>query len=103
MSPEYATDGTFSVKSDIFSLGVLMLEIVSGIKNRGFSHPNHHHNLLGHVSVKYSLSHSLSLSSLGEFGNVNYNCSRHGCCGRRTGPWNYWIHVWRIHAQDLKY
>ncbi|CAN4102819.1 unnamed protein product [Withania somnifera] len=49
MSPEYAVDGKFSVKSDVFSLGVLLLEIVSGRKNRTFSHPDHHHNLVGHV------------------------------------------------------
>jgi len=50
MSPEYAFDGKFSVKSDVFSLGVLLLEIVSGKRNRGFCHPDHEHNLLGHVS-----------------------------------------------------
>ena len=50
MSPEYAIDGKFSVKSDVFSLGVLLLEIVSGKRNRGFHHPDHHHTLLGHVS-----------------------------------------------------
>ncbi|GAA0160960.1 transmembrane signal receptor [Lithospermum erythrorhizon] len=49
MAPEYAVDGKFSVKSDVFSMGVLMLEIVSGKKNRSFSHPDHHHNLLGHA------------------------------------------------------
>lgn len=49
MSPEYAVDGLFSMKSDIFSFGVLVLEIVSGKKNRGFSHPDHRHNLLGHA------------------------------------------------------
>ncbi|WVZ59666.1 hypothetical protein U9M48_009776 [Paspalum notatum var. saurae] len=36
MSPEYAMDGVFSTKSDVFSFGVLVLEIVSGKKNRGF-------------------------------------------------------------------
>ncbi|KAJ1294769.1 hypothetical protein BS78_01G172000 [Paspalum vaginatum] len=36
MSPEYAMDGVFSTKSDVFSFGVLLLEIVSGKKNRGF-------------------------------------------------------------------
>ncbi|KAL7213291.1 hypothetical protein ACSBR2_015913 [Camellia fascicularis] len=50
MSPEYAIDGHFSVKSDVFSFGVLVLEIVSGKKNRGFYHPDHDLNLLGHVS-----------------------------------------------------
>ncbi|XAR56611.1 Non-specific serine/threonine protein kinase [Bertholletia excelsa] len=49
MSPEYAIDGKFSMKSDIFSLGVLLLEIVSGLRNRQFHHPDHHHNLLGHA------------------------------------------------------
>nr|GEV33116.1 putative S-locus glycoprotein domain-containing protein [Tanacetum cinerariifolium] len=34
ISPEYAVNGIFSVKSDIFSFGVLVLEIVSGKKNR---------------------------------------------------------------------
>ncbi|MBA0822993.1 hypothetical protein Goarm_019753, partial [Gossypium armourianum] len=28
---------------------VLVLEILSGKKNRGFSHPDHDHNLLGHA------------------------------------------------------
>lgn len=55
MSPEYAVDGLFSLKSDVFSFGVLILEIVSGKKNRGFNHPDHHHNLLGHVSQKMKL------------------------------------------------
>ncbi|XP_044421841.1 G-type lectin S-receptor-like serine/threonine-protein kinase B120 [Triticum aestivum] len=31
-SPEYVMDGVFSVKSDIYSFGVLLLEIVSGLK-----------------------------------------------------------------------
>ncbi|KAL3742092.1 hypothetical protein ACJRO7_017556 [Eucalyptus globulus] len=34
MSPEYAMYGQFSVKSDVFSFGVLMLEIITGKKNQ---------------------------------------------------------------------
>ncbi|ESR65312.1 hypothetical protein CICLE_v10007451mg [Citrus x clementina] len=49
MSPEYAIDGLFSVKSDVFSFGVLVLEIICGKKNRGFNHADHDHNLLGHA------------------------------------------------------
>lgn len=52
MSPEYAAHGQFSVKSDVFSFGVLVLEIISGKKNKGFDHEDHHLNLLGHVSIK---------------------------------------------------
>jgi serine/threonine protein kinase len=50
MPPEYAIDGLFSVKSDVFSYGVLILETVSAKKNRGFYHPEHDLNLQGHVS-----------------------------------------------------
>ncbi|KAI3817666.1 hypothetical protein L1987_11462 [Smallanthus sonchifolius] len=50
ISPEYAVHGRFSIKSDVFSFGVLMLEMVSGKRNREFSHKDHSDNLLGHVS-----------------------------------------------------
>ncbi|KAL8510413.1 hypothetical protein ACS0TY_017289 [Phlomoides rotata] len=50
MAPEYAIAGKFSVKSDIFSMGVVLLEIVSGKKNRGFErNSDHFHSLLGHA------------------------------------------------------
>ncbi|XP_059450314.1 G-type lectin S-receptor-like serine/threonine-protein kinase At4g03230 [Corylus avellana] len=34
MSPEYVFDGLFSVKSDVFSFGVVLLEIISGKKTQ---------------------------------------------------------------------
>ncbi|KAI9105178.1 hypothetical protein K1719_022707 [Acacia pycnantha] len=49
MPPEYAIDGHFSFKSDVFSFGVLLLELLSGEKNKGFFHPDHKLNLLGHA------------------------------------------------------
>jgi hypothetical protein len=54
MSPEYALEGLFSIKSDVFSFGVLMLEIVSGRKNTGFYQTDSFH-LLGYVSILYAL------------------------------------------------
>ncbi|CAN0914721.1 G-type lectin S-receptor-like serine/threonine-protein kinase At4g03230, partial [Linum grandiflorum] len=36
MSPEYALDGKFSTKSDVFSFGIVVLEILTGRKNTGF-------------------------------------------------------------------
>ncbi|XP_023913128.1 G-type lectin S-receptor-like serine/threonine-protein kinase At4g27290 isoform X1 [Quercus suber] len=49
MAPEYAIDGLFSVKSDVFSFGILLLEILSGKKNRGSFHPSHGQNLVGNA------------------------------------------------------
>ena len=50
MSPEYVMHGQVSVKLDVFSFGVLILEILSGKKNRNFSDPDQQLNLLGYVS-----------------------------------------------------
>ncbi|KAK9681753.1 hypothetical protein RND81_10G025700 [Saponaria officinalis] len=36
MSPEYAMEGQFSEKSDVFSFGVVLLQIVSGKRNNDF-------------------------------------------------------------------
>ncbi|CAL5359540.1 unnamed protein product [Camellia sinensis] len=49
MSPEYVIDGLFSIKSYVFSFGVMILEILSGKSNRRFHHPDHNFNLLGHA------------------------------------------------------
>jgi hypothetical protein len=54
MSPEYALEGLFSIKSDVFSFGILLLEIVSGRKNTGFYQTGSFH-LLGYVSILYAL------------------------------------------------
>ncbi|KAK9049706.1 hypothetical protein SSX86_031325 [Deinandra increscens subsp. villosa] len=61
ISPEYAMNGHFSVKSDIFSFGVLVLEIVSGKKNRDFVHEDHDNNLLGHAWRLHKEGKSLDL------------------------------------------
>ena len=52
MAPEYAFDGLFSIKSDVFSFGVLVLEIVTRKKSRGFDQENHGLTLIGHVSFQ---------------------------------------------------
>ena len=51
MSPEYAMEGRFSEKSDVFSFGVLLLEIVSGRRNTSFQYDDQYMSLLGYVSV----------------------------------------------------
>ncbi|THG15318.1 hypothetical protein TEA_008786 [Camellia sinensis var. sinensis] len=49
MSPEYAMQGLFSEKSDVFSFGVLLLEIVSGRRNTSFYDDEHSLSLLGYA------------------------------------------------------
>ncbi|PNY12297.1 G-type lectin S-receptor-like serine/threonine-kinase, partial [Trifolium pratense] len=47
MSPEYAMQGLFSDKSDVFSFGVLLLEIISGRRNSKFYDCENSLTLLG--------------------------------------------------------
>ena len=60
MAPEYAMRGQFSVKSDVFSFGVLILEIVSGKKNTDLYQTQHADDLLNFVS-RNQVWHILSL------------------------------------------
>jgi serine/threonine protein kinase len=55
MAPEYASQGHFSIKSDVFSFGVLVLEILSGKRNFGNHQCGAYINLLGYVSVCTSI------------------------------------------------
>uniref|UniRef100_A0A803QX11 Protein kinase domain-containing protein n=1 Tax=Cannabis sativa TaxID=3483 RepID=A0A803QX11_CANSA len=49
MAPEYAFSGQFSTKSDVFSFGIIVLEIVSGKKSNSFKHQKNNHTLIGHA------------------------------------------------------
>ncbi|XP_050149375.1 cysteine-rich receptor-like protein kinase 34 [Malus sylvestris] len=73
MSPEYAMEILFSVKSYVYSFGVLLLEIVNGRKNAGYYHDSPYSNLVGHVWDLWKESIALEIidSSLGESYHVN--------------------------------
>ncbi|KAF8029031.1 hypothetical protein BT93_E1644 [Corymbia citriodora subsp. variegata] len=61
MAPEYAMQGLFSVKSDVFSFGVLLLEIVSGCKNNGFHLQEQGESLLTYAWKLWSEGRPLEL------------------------------------------
>jgi len=83
MSPEYATRGLFSVKSDVFSFGVLLLEIVSGRKNTAFQHSESSAYPLAYVSNCCKLDLFFNVES--DAGNFAY---RFGSCGKQAGDWS---------------
>ncbi|CAI9763347.1 unnamed protein product [Fraxinus pennsylvanica] len=53
MSPEYAMHGQFSIKSDVFSFGVLVLEIISGKKNSSFYQTDGAEDLLSYGKLEF--------------------------------------------------
>ncbi|XP_039115792.1 putative serine/threonine-protein kinase receptor [Dioscorea cayenensis subsp. rotundata] len=73
MSPEYAMDGIFSQKSDVFSFGVIVLEIITGKKNRGVYLAVPHTNLFDHVWTlwKEGISWQLVDESMGSYYSMN--------------------------------
>ncbi|XP_050288921.1 G-type lectin S-receptor-like serine/threonine-protein kinase At1g11330 isoform X2 [Quercus robur] len=61
MSPEYAMEGRFSEKSDVFSFGVLLLEIVSGRRNTSFHHDEQCMGLLGFAWKLWNVDNIVAL------------------------------------------
>ena len=62
MSLEYAMQGLFSEKSDVFSFGLLLLEIVSGRRNTSFYNDEQYYlSLVGFVGLSNLLSLYLKL------------------------------------------
>ena len=51
MAPEYTRWGQFSLKSDVFSFGVVILEIVTGKKSSDFHQSRDSEDLLSYVST----------------------------------------------------
>jgi len=67
MSPEYAMEGRYSTKSDVFSYGVLLLEIIAGQRNRHCETGRGSPNLIGHVSynrVSHKINNNLTVQDV---------------------------------------
>ncbi|KAK1422679.1 hypothetical protein QVD17_17965 [Tagetes erecta] len=61
MSPEYAMHGHFSVKSDVFSFGVIVLEIIFGRRNSSFYQENDVEDLLRFAWKQWTGGRTLEL------------------------------------------
>ncbi|KAJ3693658.1 hypothetical protein LUZ60_009138 [Juncus effusus] len=61
MSPEYGMEGKISEKLDVFSFGVLILEIISGKRNNNFLDDNQSLNLVGHAWILWKENRALEL------------------------------------------
>ncbi|KAK9085011.1 hypothetical protein Sjap_025422 [Stephania japonica] len=93
-------DGLFSVKSDVFSFGVLLLEVISGKKNTGFYYEDPTMNLIKHITRKWRnvwsapVDSSENYGKCGEFGICNLNnaqiCSCLPCFEPKTSSDEYW-------------
>ncbi|XP_019098942.1 PREDICTED: G-type lectin S-receptor-like serine/threonine-protein kinase At1g11330 [Camelina sativa] len=62
MSPEYAMEGFFSEKSDVFSLGVIFLEIISGRRNSSSHKEESNLNLLAYAWKLWNDGEAASLA-----------------------------------------
>ncbi|KAL6297601.1 hypothetical protein ACE6H2_005743 [Prunus campanulata] len=61
MSPEYAMGGIFSEKFDVYSFGVLILEIISGRKNTSFYYYEQHLGFLAYAWHSWNEGKGLGL------------------------------------------
>ncbi|EFH45205.1 predicted protein [Arabidopsis lyrata subsp. lyrata] len=61
IAPEYRSDGVLSVKSDVFSFGVMLLEIISGKRNIDFLHLNDGSTLLSYMWNHWSQGNGLEI------------------------------------------
>ncbi|KAK8297324.1 hypothetical protein V6Z12_D05G181700 [Gossypium hirsutum] len=88
MAPEYALEGLFSNKSDVYSFGVLMLEILSGKRNRGFYHQDCGQSLLTYAWLLWNEGKGQELIDP----NIAGNCAIQEVLR--------WIHIALLCVQD---
>lgn len=92
MSPEYAMQGRFSTRSDVFSFGILLLEIVSGKRNASFYQSQLDEDLVGYVSQDHTIIYSRLDAYTGAFGRHADVINMHFD--------GYWSQAWKLWNED---
>lgn len=93
ISPEYAMHGYFSVKSDVFSFGIMVLEIISGKRKGCSSESECIDDIRRYVSTQYL---RLLFTKLKEWlASLANGYCRLGQNGQSKRHWNYWIVIWK--------
>ena len=93
---EYARQGVYSTKSDVFSFGVLLLQIISGKRLSMLCGINENLSILEHVSVfgysnlEYTHAHLIKKYKL--CNKMVLDNFRHMSCGKVAKAWSLWIH-----------
>jgi serine/threonine protein kinase len=97
MAPEYAMEGLFSVKSDVFSFGVILLEIVSRKRNNRFYLTEHAPSLTPCIcTFLYPLELTIFLRIISTGKQTFYKTflfkqiNRHGDYGMKEKIWKLW-------------
>ncbi|CAN0886701.1 Cysteine-rich receptor-like protein kinase 10, partial [Linum grandiflorum] len=70
MSPEYAMQEMFSVKYDVYSFGVLLLEIISGRKNSSYYEETTPTSLVGNIWELWKKGRTIEIVD----SNLNHSC-----------------------------
>jgi len=90
IAPEYQINGVFSMKSDVFSFGVIVLEIITGERNRIVYPYADHLSLLEHVSIHPNIksiytsnAHCFNLSLILQTFPILFYFTRPGVYGTR--------------------
>lgn len=86
-APDYAMTGQLTFKSDIYSFGVVLLELITGRKAIDSTKPRKDQNLVGWVCSCLSLS----MISFAETKLILNYFSRHGRCSKTGGTSRKWL------------
>ena len=80
MAPEYATSGKLTEKSDVYSYGVVLLELITGRKPVDASQPIGDESLVEWVSHIIAFTNRYKYKKNADFNIVNKLVSRLGLC-----------------------